>query len=73
MNSKALNGKEVLDMEGYTVGKIDDIDLDVARGTINHFIMKSGFNTKHTLTLDKIKSIGDKVILNIRKVDLNIK
>jgi sporulation protein YlmC with PRC-barrel domain len=73
MNWKALNGKEVLDADGYNVGKIDDLDLDAAKGIVNHLIMKSGFSTKHAITLDKIMSIGDKIILKIRKADLSIK
>lgn len=73
MNYKSINGKEVLDADGYTVGKIDDIDVDIEKGTINHLVMKSGFTTKRPITLDKIMSIGDKVILKVRKVDLNLK
>ena len=73
MNCKAINGKEVLDADGYTVGKIDDIDVDIDKGTINHLIMKSGFSTKRPITLDKIMSIGDKILLKVRKADLNIK
>ena len=72
MNCRALNGKEVVDADGYAAGKIDDIDVDMTKGTINHLIMKSGFKTKHAITLDKVMSIGDKVILKVRKVDLNI-
>lgn len=73
MNYKAIKGKEVLDTDGFALGKIEDIDVDMVNGTINHLIAKSGFNTKHTITLDKIMSIGDKIILKVRKVDLNIK
>lgn len=73
MNWKAINGKEVVDSDGYTVGKIDDLDVDIVNGTVDHLIMKSGFNTKHVITLDKIMSIGDKVLLKVRKGDLSTK
>ena len=73
MNYKSINGKEVLDTDGYAIGKIDDIDFDIEKGIINHLIMKSGFTTRRPITLDKIMSIGDKAILKVRKVDLNLK
>jgi len=73
MNFKKINGIEVIDTDGYSVGKVDDLDVDMGKGLINYVIVKSGFSTRHIINLDKIMSIGDKMILKIRKDELGKK
>ena len=67
MNTGELFGKEVLDIEANSVGKVSDIDFELLQGTIGHIIVKAGLNKKYYVNIDKIDKIGDKVILNIDK------
>ncbi len=73
MNTKELFGKEVLDVNANTVGKVADIDFDMQQGTVNHIVVKAGLTKRYAVSLDKIDKIGDKVILGIRKDDLEKK
>jgi len=62
--------KEVLDVNANKVGYIIDADLDVARGTVSHFVLRTGVFRKLPLTPDKIDKIGEKVILKITRDSL---
>ena len=73
MNTKELFGKEVLDVNANTVGKVADIDFDMQQGTVNHIVVKAGLTKRYAVSLDKIDKIGDKVILGIGKDDLEKK
>ena len=67
MNTGELFGKEVLDMNANSVGKVSDIDFDIMQGAISHIVVKAGLSKKYYVNIDKIEKIGDKVILNIDK------
>lgn len=67
MDTGELFGKEVLDIEANSVGKVSDIDFDLQQGIISHVVVKAGLNKKYYINIDKIEKIGDKVILNIDK------
>ena len=67
MNTGELFGKEVLDSDANSIGKISDIDFDLKQGVISHIVIKAGLNKKHYVGIDKIEKVGDKVILNINK------
>jgi len=73
MNAKELFGKEVLDKNANSVGKVADIDFDMREGTMNHIVVKAGLTKRYDITFDKIGKIGDKVILGIGKGDLEKK
>jgi sporulation protein YlmC with PRC-barrel domain len=65
-----IERKEVLDVNANRVGNIIDVDLDVNKGTINHFMIKIGVFKKVPLTPEKIDRIGSKVLLKVSRVDL---
>ncbi|MBL7208638.1 MAG: PRC-barrel domain-containing protein [Dehalococcoidia bacterium] len=73
MNTKELFGKEVLDANANSVGKVADIDFDIQKGTLNHIVVKAGLTKRYAIALDKIDKIGDKVILRIGRSDLEKK
>jgi len=70
MYTKDLLGKEVLDVNANKIGKAVDIDVDLFKGVVNHFIVKAGLTKKLVIDLDKIDKIGDKIILKVRNDDL---
>ena len=73
MNTKELFGKEVLDVNANSIGKVADVDLDMQQGVINHIIVRTGLTKKYLISLDKIEKIGDKVILELREDELKRK
>ena len=73
MNTKELFGKEVLDTNANSVGKVADIDFDIKQGTLNHIVVKAGLKRRYVISLDKIDKIGDKVILATRQDELEKK
>lgn len=73
MNTKQLFGKEVLDANANSIGKVADIDFDIRQGALNHIVVKAGLKKKYVISLDKIDKIGDKVILAIRQDELEKK
>jgi len=73
MHTKELFGKEVLDSNANGIGKVNDIDIDMDQGVINHIVVKTGLTKSHLISLDKIDKIGDKVILKITEADLKKK
>lgn len=73
MNTKQLFGKEVLDANANSIGKVVDIDFDIRQGALNHIVVKAGLKKRYVISLDKIDKIGDKVILAIRQDELQKK
>ena len=67
MNTGELFGKEVLDINANSIGKVSDIDFDLMGSTITHIVVKAGLNKKYHVDPDKIDKVGDKVILNVDK------
>jgi len=67
---KDIFAKEVIDSLGNRVGKISDMDVDISKGIIRHAVLSTGMLKKKDLKLDKIKNIGDTVILNCSKEDI---
>ncbi|MDD5703478.1 MAG: PRC-barrel domain-containing protein [Dehalococcoidales bacterium] len=65
-----ITKKEVLDVNANKVGSITDVDLDVAKGTINYFILRLGTFKKVHVTSDKVDKMGAKIILNVSRADI---
>ena len=70
MDAKKLYSKEVLDVQGNKIGKIADIDVDMALGVVNHIAVAAGLAKKYEVKLHQIMTIGDKVILKVKKDEL---
>lgn len=73
MNARKLFNKEVIDAQGNNIGKVADINVDMVNGVINHIIVAAGLIKKYEIKLDKIMTIGDKVILKIHRDELQKK
>jgi sporulation protein YlmC with PRC-barrel domain len=73
MKVRKLLGKEVIDTQGNKIGKVDEIDVDMVNVAVNHITVKVGLTLKYEITLDKIMTIGDKMILKIKKDELGRK
>jgi len=73
MEAKKLLSKEVIDAQGNSIGKVSDIDIDIISGKVNHIIVSGGLTKHYNITLDKIMTVGDKMILNARKDELEKK
>lgn len=73
MNVKNLFKKDVIDVDGNKVGKISDMDVEMEKGVINYLILSTGFMKKSEIKINKIKSIGDTILLNIHKDELTEK
>jgi sporulation protein YlmC with PRC-barrel domain len=73
MNVKNLFKKDVIDADGNKVGKISDMDIEMEKGVINYLILSTGFMKKSEIKINKIKSIGDTILLNIHKDELTEK
>jgi sporulation protein YlmC with PRC-barrel domain len=73
MNARKLFNKQVIDARGNNIGKVSDIDVDMVNGVINHIIVAAGLTRKYEIKLDKIMTIGDKVILKIQRDELQKK
>jgi len=70
MNTKKLFNKEVLDSQGNVIGRVDDVNVDMDKRTVSSIVVKTGLLKKIDINLDKITTIGDKIILNIKKDEL---
>ena len=70
MNTKKLFNKEVLDSQGNVIGRVDDVSVDMDNRTVSSIVVKTGLLKKIDINLDKITTIGDKIILNIKKDEL---
>ena len=73
MNTKELFGKEVLDANADTVGKVSDVNFDLKQGIIESIVIKAGLTKKHEIRLDTIDKIGDKIILRVAMSELGKK
>ncbi len=73
MITKDFLGKEVIDDDANSIGKVNEIDFDAHNGTLNYFTVKAGWNKKYNITFDEISKIGDKVVLTIKKEQLETK
>ena len=73
MITRDFLGKEVIDDDANSIGKVTEIDFDAHKGTLNFFEVKRGWGKKLHITFDKITKIGDKVVLNIKKEQLDKK
>lgn len=67
MRAKELFGKEVIDVNAKVVGKIVDMNLDIAKSTVHDIVVKAGLTKKLSIRLEDIDKIGDKVILKVPK------
>ena len=67
---KDVFSRDVIDEMGMKVGKISDMEVDMTKGTIQHVVISMGLFKKKEMKLDKIKNIGDTIILNIKKDNL---
>ena len=71
MRSKDIIGKEVLDTEVHTVGKVIDIEIDPENYTIKSLIVQEGniqerINIKkseNVIPIEMLSTIGDKILL----------
>jgi sporulation protein YlmC with PRC-barrel domain len=70
MNTSEILGKQVLDKSGNNVGKVADIGINFPQWTVNHITVKIGMIKKIQIEIDKIEKIGDKIILNNTKDEL---
>lgn len=70
MDTSKILGKGVLDKNANSVGRVVDIDVSLPQWTINHIVVRMGIMKKLTIGIDKIDKIGDKVILNVTKDEL---
>lgn len=70
MNVSDIIGKEVLDKNANRFGKVIDIDVDISRGAVNHLIVRVGLTKKLNVMASNIVTVGDKVILNVIKEEL---
>lgn len=73
MNTKGLFGKEVLDANADSVGKVSDMNFDLKQGIIKSIVVKAGLTKKYEIPLDRIDKMGDKVILNVAVSELGKK
>ena len=42
MITKDFLGKEVIDDDANSIGKVNEIDFDAYKGTLNYFVVKAG-------------------------------
>ena len=70
MNATEILGKQVLDKSGNNVGKIVDVRINFPQWTIIHLEVKIGIIKKTMIGVDKVEKVGDKIILNITKDEL---
>ena len=71
MNTGELFGKEVLDMDANSVGKVSDMEFDINKGIIHWLTVKAGINKKYYISIEQIGKVGDKIILRIAKSELS--
>lgn len=71
MFTKALITKEVIDVDGNTVGKTRDIDIDMHYGVVNYIIVSGGIGRKYAVKVGNIATIGERIILNCKKDELS--
>ncbi|MBQ9025252.1 MAG: PRC-barrel domain-containing protein [Methanobrevibacter sp.] len=69
MRAKRLFGITVLDKKVKTVGKVDDVEIDVETGKVTSLIisLQKGIlsNDSIEVDFDSIETIGDYILLNV--------
>jgi sporulation protein YlmC with PRC-barrel domain len=70
MNTSEIIGKEVLDKNANRLGKLVDIGMSIPPGTIDYYLVKIGITKKVQIFSNNIEKVGDKVILNITRDEL---
>jgi sporulation protein YlmC with PRC-barrel domain len=70
MKIKELIGREVLDSDAKTIGKVIDVDFDMHQGVINRIIVKAGALKQYDINFEEITAIGDRVILKVSESQL---
>jgi len=70
MKAKDLLGKEVLDSNAKTIGKVNDFEIDITRGIVEHINVKAGLSKGYVVGLDKIQVVGDRIILTVTEDEL---
>ena len=70
MNASEILGKQVLDRSGNNIGKVADIGFNYPQWTVTHLEVKIGMIKKILIETAKVDKIGDKIILNITKDEL---
>jgi sporulation protein YlmC with PRC-barrel domain len=70
MNVSDILGKEVLDKNANRVGKVIDIDINIAKGSVDYFVVKAGLTKKLYVNIGSVERAGDKVTLNLAKEEL---
>ncbi len=73
MKTSEFLGKKVLDKNADEVGRISDMDIKPKKGVIDCITISTGvFGLKGTfeVTPEELKKVGDYVILNIEKTEI---
>jgi sporulation protein YlmC with PRC-barrel domain len=70
MNVKELVGREVLDANAETIGRVSDIEFDVDQGVISNIVVKAGMIRRYDVKFDNIAKIGDKIVLRVSEEEL---
>ena len=73
MKIKELFGREVMDSDAKTIGKVIDVDFDMHQGVINHIIVKAGALKQYEINFEEITAIGDRLILKVTENQLRRK
>jgi sporulation protein YlmC with PRC-barrel domain len=63
MKSREIIGKEVIDAEAKIIGRVKDLEIDLAKWTVSGIIVTKGFLRKATIPAGNIDKVGDKVVL----------
>lgn len=68
MKSSEFNGKKVIDKDGFEVGKVSDLDLNMENWHVDGVYISSGIlGSDFRVSIEEIATVGDFVILNIEK------
>jgi sporulation protein YlmC with PRC-barrel domain len=70
MHTSEILGKEILDVNANSVGRVADIDINLPQWTVNQIVAKTGLIKKLSISIDKIDKVGDKVILKVTRSEL---
>jgi sporulation protein YlmC with PRC-barrel domain len=65
MKSRELIGKEVIDAGARIVGRVKDVEIDLAKWNVTGIIVTTGFMHTRTLLTGDIDKVGDKVVLKV--------
>ena len=70
MRVKELIGKEVLDANVKKIGKVSDLEVDIAKGLVEYIEVKASLTKGYHVGLDKIHVVGEKIILKVKEEEL---